>query len=130
MDGVEIISLYYGPNNNTITHQDGRIIYDLSNLISHVDLEFLKKVGGTQYINSDDGETVYEIVAPIPDEVEVLTFYYDKKHNVMMNTEGYVMFNIFAYIRPNDLYMFKKNKDDMRLYGRDGQIVELIYQDY
>lgn len=125
--GYPVVLLEYDPNCNTITHEDGRVIDDVSNLISHEELSYLKQVGGTKYIKSDEDGVIYELTAPIPEDDYAVTFSYNKKRNVMLDDEGYVMFNIFAYISPQDLMLFKEKKEDMCIYGVHGRLVELIY---
>jgi hypothetical protein len=126
--GVTIVSLWYDPHMNQITHEDGRVLDDISHLITHRELAHLKKVGGTKYLESDEDDILYELIAPIPgDEMDIDVFYYDIENNVMTDSYGETMFNIFAYITPNDLKIFKMKKQDMKVYGRDGQIIELVY---
>lgn len=64
--------------------------------------------------------------ADVYDDSDV-TLYYDKDKNVMMDDAGFVVFDIFHIISPNTLYLFKTKKEDMFVYGTDGQPVVLIY---
>jgi hypothetical protein len=58
-----------------------------------------------------------------------LVLHYDAEENVMRDMNEYIIFNIFKYITPNDLFMFKKNKQNMITYGRSGEKVTLLYLD-
>jgi len=58
-----------------------------------------------------------------------LVFHYDAEQNVMRDMNEYIIFNIFKFITPSDLYLFKKNKENMISLGRDGKRVTLLYLD-
>lgn len=127
----EVRLICYDPYENVFTDDSGTVIDDLSRLIDEDKLYDLKVSGGSVYVEDPCNTHIkYEIFAPTPDDRDIVTFYYDDEQNLMMDSEGYAMFNIFAYIRPHDLDLFKKNRDDMRVLGKDGQIVELIYPRY
>lgn len=58
-----------------------------------------------------------------------LVLYYDSELNVMRDMNEYIIFNIFARISPNSLYLFKKNKETMITIGIKGDRVTLLYLD-
>ena len=58
---------------------------------------------------------------------DYVSYYYDDERNVMIDEDGTEIFNIFEIISPNMLYLFKTKKQDMFVYGVDGQYVELVY---
>lgn len=58
---------------------------------------------------------------------DYVSYYYDDERNVMIDEDGTEIFNIFEIIPPNMLYLFKTKKQDMFVYGVDGQYVELVY---
>ena len=61
---------------------------------------------------------------------EFCQLYYDSIRNIMTDDMGYIVYNIFDYMTPNDLFMLRKNKKDMLIeHNRYGQFVEVIYED-
>jgi tRNA(Ile)-lysidine synthase TilS/MesJ len=123
-----IVNLYYDPHDNTITHEDGRILNDLSNLISDKELLELKRLGGVKYIESPCNDITYELDFPIPDEI--MTFYYEPEQNIICDDDGFIMFNVFQFITPQQLLLFKHKKDDMRVIGKNGETIDLLYPKY
>lgn len=71
--------------------------------------------------------TIGKVLQFIPKMNVVL--HYDSEENVMRNTNGYIIFNIFKLIEPNDLYLFKKNMQNMFVVGKSGRKVALLYLD-
>jgi hypothetical protein len=45
----------------------------------------------------------------------------------MFDECGFEVVDVFRYITPNMLYLFKTKKEYMAVYGVDGQVVELFY---
>ena len=58
-----------------------------------------------------------------------LILFYDSELNVMRNTNGYIIFNIFGRVTPNQLYLFKKNKETIVVMGVQGNPVTLLWVD-
>lgn len=56
-----------------------------------------------------------------------LVFHYDSEYNVMRDRNEYIIFNIFKYITPNDLFLFKEEQQNKIVYGRSGERITLIY---
>ena len=56
-----------------------------------------------------------------------LVLMYDPEENVMRDLNGYIIFDIFKFITPNELLVFKENKVNVITNGRDGNKVTLIY---
>lgn len=44
-----------------------------------------------------------------------IPLYYDKINNIFIDTDGIILFDIFTAITPNDLYLFKKNKTNIKI---------------
>lgn len=58
-----------------------------------------------------------------------ITLYYNKEENRFVDEDGYIIYHIFGIVTPNDIYMFKKNKEYMLLKGVHGEMVELVWPD-
>ena len=58
-----------------------------------------------------------------------VVLHYDSEENVMKDTNGYIIFNIFKLITSNDLYLFKRNMKNMFVTGLSGKKVALLYLD-
>jgi hypothetical protein len=56
--------------------------------------------------------------------------FYDDVRNVMIDCGGFIVWNIFDYISPNDLYLFKTHKEDMVVVNNSGQRIELIWPEH
>jgi hypothetical protein len=56
--------------------------------------------------------------------------FYDEVQNLLMDSEGYIVYNIFEIICPNDLFLFKTQKEDLMVRGKNGQYVELIWPEH
>jgi hypothetical protein len=63
------------------------------------------------------------------DEDEVFYICYNAKENIFYYDGGYVNFNIFAIMTPNEVYLFKKNKEDILVRAKTGDIYEIFYED-
>lgn len=61
------------------------------------------------------------------DRLRIVRFYYDEKNNVMMDENGFVMHDIYRYVSPTDILVFKNQNNNMMLDGRSGDVVELVY---
>lgn len=56
-----------------------------------------------------------------------MVLHYDSEQNVMRDMNEYIIFNIFAFITPNDLFLFKQNKENMITTSKQGKRVTLLY---
>lgn len=129
---IEVIHMEYDPNTNTIDGFEDGVDYTsfITDLIPADKLQRFKRCGHIEYIqDSADPNIYYEVEFPIPDDFGMITFYYDKDKNVMIDEGGYAMFNIFNYVTPSQLMFFKSTKESMAFFGTDGNKVELIYPD-
>jgi hypothetical protein len=124
---IYVMHLEYDPHTNLITGDNGDENDEAIQLIDPDRLTRLKRNGGIEYIKDVRPGVYYEIEFPIPDDVEVITFFYNKDNNVMVDEGGYVMFNIFSYVTPSQLAMFKETKEHMSFKGVNGIRIELIY---
>lgn len=39
-----------------------------------------------------------------------VTLYYDEHNNILIDEDGFIVFDIYEYITPNELALFKKSK--------------------
>jgi len=115
------MSIYYNDSDNSFEDDSGEFFYDISDIMPIDDIAKYKKVGGTYYYIIN-GESV-EIEFPIRDSIRTLN--YDALTNVMYDEEGDILFNMFSIITPNDLYMFKTEKQSITITKPSGDILEL-----
>jgi hypothetical protein len=59
--------------------------------------------------------------------IDMKALYYNLEDNLMFDADGKTIIDIFRIISPNDLFLFKKNKEWMIVRGVSGDPVELIY---
>ena len=74
--------------------------------------------------------SVYYNMEPPSDNDEPRQLFYQAEDNYIIDERGCTVFDIFRIISPNQLYLFKLNKGYMFVVGRNGEMVELIYEDY
>ncbi len=64
-------------------------------------------------------------------------FFYNPIKNLFVDTDGFIMYEIFRLVSPGQLFLFKKNKKDMKivtkgnvimLYWTNGTGLELDYK--
>lgn len=55
-----------------------------------------------------------------------IVLHYDVENNVMRDENEYTIFDIFHFITPNELFLFKHNQTNM-IVGKPGKKVTLIY---
>jgi len=57
--------------------------------------------------------------------------FYDIERNVFIDEDGFIIWAIFELITPNDLFLFKQNKEYMLVQHRAMQevLVEMYYPD-
>lgn len=58
---------------------------------------------------------------------EVTQFYYDPDRNKMMDCNGFIVFDIFRYVRPAMLHVFLHDKEYKCFEVSKNSFVELIY---
>lgn len=61
---------------------------------------------------------------------EVIGLFYDKEANKFIDEGGFIVWNIFDYVTPTDLLMFRQDKEYMLVprHGSGGKVlVELFY---
>lgn len=62
----------------------------------------------------------------IPDTPLAVLYYYPEE-NCFRDEDGYTIYDVFKYLTPGELTMFKREKDSyFLLYGKLG-LVELLY---
>lgn len=122
---TETLTIFYDDNTNTFEDDYGNVENSVVDIMSQDDMIYYKRVGGTYY--RDIGGVSYEIVFPMREPNR--TLYYDIDLNVMMDEDCFPIFNIFSIISPNDLYLFKKNKESVEVRGVNDGFIELIWPD-
>lgn len=58
---------------------------------------------------------------------DICTLYYDVKNNYMIDDSGSIVYNIYKYITPKQLFLFKKNQEDTIILSGSNIPTELIY---
>ncbi|HZJ76714.1 MAG TPA: hypothetical protein VFC70_03290 [Oscillospiraceae bacterium] len=64
-----------------------------------------------------------------PPDDYVMYLYYDYEKNYFLDEMGFVVYDIFRYITPNELMVFKYYNEDIRIERSNGDIIELIASD-
>lgn len=54
---------------------------------------------------------------------------YDAKENIFYDECGFINYNIYTIMTPNQVYLFKKNKKDIIIRTSAGDFYEVIYDD-
>jgi hypothetical protein len=75
----------------------------------------------------DDEESIYTDEDNDFFEVKQLNYYIEE--NCFTDCDGFIVYNIFEYIRPSDLFLFKFKKEYMLIERPDSGFVELMYPD-
>ena len=62
---------------------------------------------------------------------DVISLFYDAENNVFFDEDWLIIWSIFEVITPNDLFLFKRNKEYMLVRHRSipELLVELYYPD-
>ena len=124
---MEVLTIYYDDNINLFKDEDG-IEFEITSIMSNDDIIYYKKVGGTYSIVKSD-DIVYEVDFPFNNGYNRILIYW-KEDNLFTDEEGQIIFNIFSLITPNDLYLFKKNKDNATIDGLQGGVIDIVYSEY
>lgn len=53
---------------------------------------------------------------------------YNEEANLFLDEGWHIIENIYREILPNMIYLFKLKRDDMFVYGRRGEFIELVYE--
>ena len=92
--------------------------------------------GGTTKMNNYDyraetDENGYLNHYDSPDELDVVTLFYNNEENKFIDKDGWIVWDIFKYITPNDLYLFRKKKECMVVpyQTAPGWLCELYYSE-
>lgn len=65
------------------------------------------------------------------DPHDTIAFYYDAGINRFVNEKGDVIHNIYHFVTPSQVYVFKKEKKSSAFPDiTDSYLIELIYPDY
>ena len=78
-------------------------------------------------LTDDNGYLLYDS----PDEYDVFGLFYYENENVFKDDDGFIVWDIFNYITPNDLYLFRKTHETMFVNHKTipNMIGELYYPD-
>ena len=75
-------------------------------------------------IYDEDGYEIYDC----PDDFEVVSLFYDKDQNIFKDENGYMIWNMYEYVSPTDLYMFLHRRECM--YFRHAHISDTLCELY
>jgi hypothetical protein len=59
---------------------------------------------------------------------DVFHMYYDSEQNVFYYDGGFIAYDIYAVMTPNEVFLFKHNKEDMIIRTVSGDIYEITYE--
>jgi hypothetical protein len=59
--------------------------------------------------------------------IDPVGLFYDKTENIFIDYNGNPVFNIFDFINPNTLLLFRQNKEYMLVEDKRDLLVELFY---
>lgn len=76
----------------------------------------------SQMVSSDYMEDTYQ---------DSIGLFYDEERNVFIDEDGFIVWDLFEIITPNDLFLFKFNKEYMLVKHRTMPevLVEMYYPD-
>ena len=57
----------------------------------------------------------------------IITMHYDFEKNCFIDEMGETIYNIFDYITPNELFIFREEKEDLFIIKPNGGYVEIIF---
>lgn len=60
---------------------------------------------------------------------ECISLYYMPGQNIFVNSEGHTVTDIYYYVDPNDLLIFKYHQETMVIKNGLDVLVELVYPD-
>ena len=63
------------------------------------------------------------------DDEIIALFYYDDD-NCFVDENGCIVYNLFDYVTPNELLIFKQEREDLFITKPDGKYIEIIYPEY
>lgn len=64
-----------------------------------------------------------------PTEEDIITLYYDYQNNIMVDEGGFIIHDIFRFITPSELSLFKKDQEWMLIRNIELVWPEDIYVD-
>lgn len=60
----------------------------------------------------------------------VIVMFYDYENNYFIDENGFIIYELFRYITPNELLQFKQTNEDLFLLRPNGDYIEMIAPDY
>ena len=61
--------------------------------------------------------------------IYIMALFYFEHENYMIDADGCIVYDIFNYITPSQLRLFKERKEWMIVQGVDGDPIELVYSE-
>ena len=63
------------------------------------------------------------------DENDLLYIYYDEQENIFYHEGGFMLFDIFSIMAPNEVYLFKLKKEDILVHTKANDIYLVSYDE-
>ena len=60
----------------------------------------------------------------------VIVMLYDHENNYFIDETGYIIYELFKYITPNELLLFKQMNEDLFILRPNGDYIEMIAPEY
>lgn len=60
----------------------------------------------------------------------VIVLYYYREDNYFTDENGAIIYDLFRYITPSELFIFKQENEDLFIQRPDGTYIEIIAPDY
>lgn len=125
---MEVLTINYDYNEDIFRDEWG-IEFDILSIMTYQQIDHYKRVGGTYSIAIKEDNIIYEVDFPTSNGLNRNIIYW-KADNLFTDEEGEVLFNIFSLLTPSDIYLFKRNKESVVIWGLQGGNVSIIYSEY
>ena len=76
-------------------------------------LDVFGKKGGLSMVKSDRRNACDIITISNNNQDRDVYLFYEKGDNVFLDEDGYIIWDIFSLVTPNDLYLFRLHGEDM-----------------
>lgn len=60
----------------------------------------------------------------------VIVMFYDYENNYFIDENGFIIYELFKYITPNELLQFKQTNEDLFILRPNGDYIEMIAPEY
>ena len=122
----EVTPIYYNYNTNAFTDEFGQVRYDISDIMPFGQIMLYKRIGGAYYCKANSEGEVFCVNFPMSIDSNRKIIYYPID-NTFNDEDDEIIFNIFSILTPNDLLLFKQNKQSICIPGPQGGMIDLIY---